>query len=132
MSTVKANDLQNTSGGIPTVKGQNLIPTAWVNFNGTGTVAIRDSENVSSITDNAAGDYTLNFATAMSNANYAIAGASLNGGTTQRGSNGVSFKANSTPTTTSVRVEQRYGSSSTQDGGLNDVTYNTVIVIGGQ
>ena len=70
MSTIKANDIQNASGGIPTVKGQKLIPTAWVNFNGTGTVAIRDSENVSSITDAGAGDYRVNFAVVMANANY--------------------------------------------------------------
>jgi hypothetical protein len=47
---------------------------AWVNFNGTGTVSIRDSFNVSSITDNGAGDYTINFTTALANANYAICG----------------------------------------------------------
>ena len=44
---------------------------AWVNFNGTGTVAIRASGNVSSITDNGTGDYTVNFTTAMPDANYA-------------------------------------------------------------
>ena len=71
MSTVKANDLTNVTGGIPTVKSQHLIPTAWVNFNGTGTVAIRDSENVSSITDSATGNYYVNFTTAMANTNYA-------------------------------------------------------------
>jgi len=43
---------------------------AWVNFNGTGTVAIRESFNVSSITDNNTGVYTLNFTTALSDANY--------------------------------------------------------------
>jgi hypothetical protein len=47
---------------------------AWVNFNGTGTVAIRASGNVSSITDNGTGDYTVNFTTAMPDANYAMAG----------------------------------------------------------
>jgi hypothetical protein len=47
---------------------------AWVNFNGTGTVAIRGSGNVSSITDNATGDYTVNFTTAMPDNNYAISG----------------------------------------------------------
>jgi len=47
---------------------------AWVNFNGTGTVAIRASGNVSSITDNAVGDYTVNFTTAMPDANYSIVG----------------------------------------------------------
>ena len=45
---------------------------AWVNFNGTGTVAIRSSGNVSSITDNSVGNYTVNFTTAMPDANYAI------------------------------------------------------------
>jgi hypothetical protein len=47
---------------------------AWVNFNGTGTVAIRASGNVSSITDNGVGDYTVNFTTAMPDANYSMAG----------------------------------------------------------
>jgi hypothetical protein len=46
--------------------------TAWVNFNGTGTVAIRDSLNVSSIIDNGVGLYTVNFSQAMSNTNYSI------------------------------------------------------------
>ena len=44
---------------------------AWVNFNGTGTVAIRASFNVSSITDNGTGDYTVNFTTALPDSNYA-------------------------------------------------------------
>ena len=59
---------QNTSG---TEKGQ--LCKAWVNFNGTGTVAIRDSFNVGSITDNGTGDYTVNFAANMSNDDYAVA-----------------------------------------------------------
>jgi hypothetical protein len=47
---------------------------AWVNFNGTGTVAIRASFNVSSITDNGVGDYTVNFTNAMPDVNYAFVG----------------------------------------------------------
>lgn len=47
---------------------------AWVNFNGTGTVAIQDSFNVSSITDNGTGSYTVNFDQAMPNANYSYIG----------------------------------------------------------
>jgi len=54
--------------------GSTLYPAylcrAWVNFNGTGTVAIRASGNVTSITDNGTGDYTVNFTTAMPDANY--------------------------------------------------------------
>jgi hypothetical protein len=45
---------------------------AWVNFNGTGTPAIRASGNVSSITDNGTGDFTVNFTTAMPDANYGV------------------------------------------------------------
>jgi hypothetical protein len=47
---------------------------AWVNFNGTGTVAIRASGNVSSITDNGTGNYTVNFSTAMPDTNYSAVG----------------------------------------------------------
>ena len=47
---------------------------AWVNFNGTGTVAIRASGNVSSITDGGVGQYTVNFTTAMPDANYVVVG----------------------------------------------------------
>jgi uncharacterized protein (AIM24 family) len=45
---------------------------AWVSFNGTGTVAIRGSGNVTSITDNGTGDYTINMTTAMPDTNYAV------------------------------------------------------------
>lgn len=47
---------------------------AWANFNGTGAVAIRESGNVSSITDNGVSDYTMNFITAMPDENYALGG----------------------------------------------------------
>ena len=47
---------------------------AWVNFDGTGTVSIRDSGNVSSISDNGTGDYTVNFTTAMPDSNYSLLG----------------------------------------------------------
>jgi hypothetical protein len=55
----------NASGSAPV-----FACRAWVNFNGTGTVAIRASGNVSSITDNGTGDYTVNFTTAMPDASY--------------------------------------------------------------
>jgi hypothetical protein len=59
---------------------------AWVNFNGTGTVAIRASFNVSSITDNGTGAYTANFTTAMPDVNYCIvSGLGLTNNGSQRG-----------------------------------------------
>lgn len=76
---------------------------AWVNFNGTGTVAIRASANVSSITDNGTGDYTVNFTTAMSDANFAstvtVGGASL--------ANALANTSGAAQTTTTVRVATR-------------------------
>lgn len=65
MSIAKFNTWQNPDGT------ENYKCRAWVNFNGTGTVAIRAAGNVSSITDNGVGDYTVNFTTAMPDANYA-------------------------------------------------------------
>jgi len=59
--------LFNASGSAPVYACR-----AWVNFNGTGTVAIRDSGNVSSITDNSTGNYTVNFTTYMPDENYAV------------------------------------------------------------
>jgi hypothetical protein len=57
---------------------------AWVNFNGTGTVAIRASGNVTSITDNGTGDYTVNFTTAMPDVNYSYLGSGRRNSATQR------------------------------------------------
>ena len=59
----------NASGSAPVYAAR-----AWVNFNGTGTVAIRASGNVSSITDNGVGDYTVNFTTALPDVNYILSG----------------------------------------------------------
>ena len=56
----------------PSGTAPNYMCRAWVNFNGTGVVAIRASGNVTSITDNGTGDYTVNFTTAMPDANYAV------------------------------------------------------------
>jgi hypothetical protein len=68
MSTLKVNTLQ-TAAGVEVYTAK-----AWVNFNGTGTVAIRASGNVTSITDNGTGDYTVNFTNALPDANYCVTG----------------------------------------------------------
>jgi hypothetical protein len=69
----------DASGNLQFNSGYGSVATAygcraWVNFNGTGTVAIRGSGNVSSITDNGVGDYTVNLSTAMPDTNYAAIG----------------------------------------------------------
>jgi hypothetical protein len=84
---------------------------AWVNFNGTGTVAIRASGNVSSITDNAAGNYTVNFTTAMPDADYAVAGmcAQVSSGNPQM----LIMPSAGTQTTTAYQVMTGSGAQST-------------------
>ena len=83
MSTIKATTLSNLAGSqtVPMDTVAQGSSKAWVNFNGTGTVAIRRAFNVSSITDNGTGDYTVNFTNAMVDANYA-ASCNTDGGTT--------------------------------------------------
>jgi hypothetical protein len=76
---------------------------AWVNFNGTGTVAIRASGNVSSITDNGQGDYTINFATALPDADYAMTGMCKSGdGNAGRGP--VDIHPTALPTVSACRI----------------------------
>jgi hypothetical protein len=68
------NGVANTPPTIQDSSGTQIgtFCRAWVNFNGTGTVAIRASFNVSSITDNGVGQYTVNLTTAMVDANYSV------------------------------------------------------------
>jgi hypothetical protein len=94
---------------------------AWVNFNGTGTVAIRAANNVSSISDNGTGDYTINFATEMPDNDYVVAACG-------RHYNGVSdhgvyvciqtSDGDATVGTSSVRISTHQASSSLQDSPL--------------
>lgn len=92
---------------------------AWVNFNGTGTVAIRASGNVSSITDNGTGDYTVNFSTAMPDANYSgVATCSTNSSFSVQfcvANNSATSNANVAPTTSAFRVSTRESSGSGRD-----------------
>ena len=105
---------------------------AWVNFNGTGTVAIRASGNVSSITDNGTGDYTVNFTTAMPDVNYAtmltVAGNRV--ATDQMLSNVATngnANANNPELYSTTQVRIRSGNTSTTFANL-DVTYYGIVI----
>jgi len=92
--------------------GQNFRVRAWVNFNGTGTVAIRASGNVSSITDNTTADYTVNFTTAMPDANFAAHAS----GVVQHGGNygdTLTIPYNQTPNANNVRLLSSVSTSGT-------------------
>ena len=76
MSTLKADTIQSTGGGAATLTKQSAAKT-WVNFDGTASgAAARDSFNVSGMTDNGTGDYSVNFISAFNSANYVFQGAS--------------------------------------------------------
>jgi hypothetical protein len=102
--TLGTSLLATPSGATPS-----YLCRAWVNFNGTGTVAIRASGNVTSITDNGTGDYTVNFTAAMPDANYATIG------TCELGSGGgaqdVYVSPISAPTTAAVRINVGAGTA---------------------
>ena len=70
LTLVGALTIGSAAQAVPSGSAPLFAARAWVNFNGTGTVAIRASGNVSSITDNGTGDYTVNFTIAMVDANY--------------------------------------------------------------
>lgn len=123
MSTLRLSTIQNLAGvEVYTAK-------AWVNFNGTGTVAIRAAGNVSSITDNGVGNYTVNFTAAMSDANYAVTGMVRNDNTNgNRGAGGVQIYHGSTPTASAFQVLTAYGATATSDGAPDDVPFACLAV----
>lgn len=122
-------DLKFNSGYGSAVIGYGV--RAWANFNGAGTVAIRASGNVSSITDNGLGDYTVNFATAMPDSNYS---STISGGLGNAQTGWVSGHPNTkgvsnfiqAPTTTAMRF---ITSINNQNTGRDDAPYINVTVI---
>jgi hypothetical protein len=114
-STVSATQIAgalNASGSAPIYACR-----AWVNFNGTGTVAIRASGNVSSITDNGTGLYTINFTTALPDADYCpvVSCATNNVGTGVQVHSATFFGAAAVKTTTALQVSGRADSGTAFD-----------------
>jgi hypothetical protein len=101
-------------GNSTTTNLQQGLAKAWINFDGTGTIAIADSFNITSIADNNTGDYSVTIANDMANANYVHAG---NSG----GANGTSAGAvyandqGTARTTTLFRVYTLHTNSNTVD-----------------
>lgn len=120
MSTLKTNNLQAVSGGavVPIADVVNGTCRAWVNFNGTGTPAIRASYNVASITDNGVGDWTINFTNALSSANYcAVTGGSLRTTTVVNSDYRETIAGTAQMTASSIRIQY---ASTTGSGALAD------------
>jgi len=99
----------NSSGVLSFNSGYGSVATAygcraWVYFNGTGTVAINASGNVTSITDNGTGTYTVNFTNAMPDANYCVCGTASNNDNNRNESVTVSYGSTGTYSTSAVQV----------------------------
>lgn len=139
MSTLKVTNIQDTSGGNSATTEQIYkgIAKAWVNFDGTLTStapytsasAIRSFFNVSSITYNANGDYTLNFTNPFLSGNYAVCGSGSNdfsgGGSTIHIASG-----QQSPTASSLRIRNFNESADNASGSISRSLYISVVVFG--
>lgn len=114
MSTLKVSTIQDTSGNNSSTPAGIASGTAkaWVNFNGTGTVAIRDSFNVSSITDVNTGIYDVNFTNSFANTNYAV---SFTAGDQDNSPGPRGFKTPYYLRTSAVRLDSRGEGGSEED-----------------
>lgn len=115
MSTLKVNTLTDTAAtkSVPIADVVNGTARAWVNFNGTGTVAIRAQYNVASITDNATGNYTINFTNALTDANYSVSGCTDN-----TGANAFVMKSTAVSNTTTAASILTVSSAGTVDSSF--------------
>ena len=118
----------NASGSAPIFAAR-----AWVNFNGTGTVAIRASGNVSSITDNGVGDYTVNFTTAMPDANYVATFGTTRSDSAARRGGFLNLQLNqnsggTVPTSSSIRLNNAEAASDVSAAGAVDTPFAYVSV----
>lgn len=116
MSEIRTSLLSNLAGTGPVALLKQWASKAWMNLNGSGTIAIRDSENTSSVTDNGTGSYTQNFTSAMANANFSVPtaeGVFANGATvpTSQTVNGVTLGTynGSTATDSSIIMSSVFG-----------------------
>lgn len=104
MSTLRLTTISNQGGtaSVPSDTVINGTAKAWVNFNGTGTVAIRASFNVSSITDIGVGRYQINFTNSFADTNYVVV---LGAGNTDGGGSDFNYGVDTaTITTSSIRA----------------------------
>ena len=72
MSEIRVTTISDAAGTGPVTLTKQSAAKAWLNFNGTGTIAARDSFNVASLVDNGSGNYSVNFSNSFSNANYSV------------------------------------------------------------
>ena len=109
------------------------VPKAWVKFNGTGTVSVTNDFNVSSITDHATGDWSVNFGSTMANANYCVMCCSNSDGPTGPSNWGFICvtQVKGTPTTSAVRICRGHEDTNDNDYDLVDTSMMFVTICDG-
>jgi hypothetical protein len=98
---------------------------AWISFNGINP-STREAANVSSLVRNATGDFTINFATAMPSANYAVVGSAS--GDAGHPQHAIGTKLDVAPTTTAVRVHSGDTGGSNSTGRLKNTSYHGIAI----
>jgi hypothetical protein len=109
MSTLSVGTIKSNTSSPPTIQNSSgteigTLCRAWVNFNGVTTVTVRGSFNVSSVTRNAGGDYTINFSTAMPDENYCVSGVSAGGANGSTSISGAGASKDFSFTSSSARI----------------------------
>lgn len=102
----------------------NGLAKAWVNFNGTGTIAIRQDFNVSSLVDNGVGDYTVNFTTALADTLFATTGSTGRGSANTRGT---CFEQHPTTANTTTSVTVRAITVDTSPAPMDPTTVSVAV-----
>tara|TARA_R100001230_G_C5493100_1_gene39993 strand:+ start:44 stop:421 length:378 start_codon:yes stop_codon:yes gene_type:complete len=119
-SVLNVDTIADKAGTGPVGLTKQSADKAWVNFNGTGTLAVSDSFNHSSVTDNGTGHYFPSLTSAMANANYSNTAMTVDTGP----GDFVCFDGGTSQTTTQIRIYIFTSSSSIVDAGLVCVDYN--------
>ena len=122
MSEIRANTISDAAGTGPVTLTKQSAAKAWVNFDGTGTIAARDSLNVSSLTDNGTGDYLISYTNNMQSDDYAFSGAAAGSGNFYECWFG---SAHGYPTVSNIGLGTGYDTPT-----ITDVTYASCTVTG--
>tara|TARA_Y100000592_G_scaffold28_1_gene42 strand:+ start:122 stop:526 length:405 start_codon:yes stop_codon:yes gene_type:complete len=131
LSEIRVTTVSDTAGTGPVTLTKQHAAKAWVNFNGGGTIAARDSFNVSSLTDHTTGQYSTNFANSMANANYSLPAQcsyDITGSTPTNYTALTVKQASGESTTSACRVNTAY--ATTAGGGLRDMEITCLSILG--
>ena len=110
----------STAGSLDTQYVVNGSAKAWVNFNGTGTIATRDSLNVSGLVDDSTGAYTINFSPSMGNANFAMPSSNAEDDTQASTGGFLNGRHTNNATTSSFSMQpNKDASNNLLDGAIN-------------